>query len=74
MKAQTLVFSLFCIIFIQHSMSLSSSSKKYKRTMIEGGTWNSMQIRTHSDKEARGLVYSVHRVDIVLEIEQWTAL
>ena len=54
MRALTLVF---CVIFIHVSVALQG--KKYKRIMIDGGTWNSMQIRSHSDSEARGLVIQV---------------
>ena len=52
MRAPTI---LFFIISVHHSMALLLSAKKYKRIMIDGGTWNSMQIRAHSDSEARGV-------------------
>ena len=58
---------IFCIVYLQHSLALSA--KKYKRIMIEGGTWNSMQIRSHSDSEARGLVIVFDRKGISAEFQ-----
>ena len=55
MKALT---TLLCIIILHHSIALLG--KKYKRIMIDGSTWNSMQIGSHSDSESRGLVIRVN--------------
>ena len=54
MKALT---TLLCIIILHHSIALLG--KNYKRIMIDGSTWNSMQIGSHSDSESRGLVIRV---------------
>ena len=55
MKALT---TLLCIIILHHSIALLG--KKYKRIVIDESTWNSMQIGSHSDSEARGLVIRVN--------------
>ena len=47
--------ALLCIIFMHYSLALVG--KKYKRIMIDSSTWSSMQLRSHSDSEAKGYVF-----------------
>ena len=56
--------SFFVVLFIIHH-SIATSMTKYKRITIDASTWNPMEIRSHSDNAARGLVERIELFELI---------